>query len=325
MPYMVGKTSEIDKPMYLRQFGLPFEAIAYVFGRNPMYWYRIYLSLGRASIIGTTIKNPQKLPQHLVADEKHTWLAGKRVYLPTTVAKGCFLGVGFTESASVEALTKGYAEFQTEAHFLDPNYTPVTVNIDAWDGTQQAWRNLFPTVTLVLCFLHAVLKVQKGSPTYRNLRKKLKTKLWKAYKASKAAEFLKGIRLTLIWSKKHIKRKRTLSKMRKLCRRAAQFKVAYQFPMAHRTSNMVERLMNHQERLLYTMQYFHGDKKSARLYLRSMALIWNFHPYGARTRSEDSARISPFTDLNGFRYHEKWLHNLLIASSMNGRKTIQIS
>jgi hypothetical protein len=30
MPYMVGKTDEIDKPMYLRQFGVPFEAIAYV-------------------------------------------------------------------------------------------------------------------------------------------------------------------------------------------------------------------------------------------------------------------------------------------------------
>jgi len=56
MPYMVGKTDEIDKPIYLRQFGVPFEAIAYVFGRNPMYWYRIYLSLGRASIVGTTIK-----------------------------------------------------------------------------------------------------------------------------------------------------------------------------------------------------------------------------------------------------------------------------
>ena len=46
--------------------------------------------------------------------------------------------------------------------------------------------------------------------------------------------------------------------MRKLCGRAAQFKVAYQFPQAHRTSNMVDRLMNHQDRLLYTMQYFHG-------------------------------------------------------------------
>lgn len=320
MPYMVGKTDEIDKPMYLRQFGVPFEALAYVFGRNAMYWYRIYLSLGRASIVGTTIKDPQKLPQHLVADEKHTRLGKERVYLPTTVAQGCFLGVSFTESASAEALTEGYGEFQTEARLLDPDYAPITVNTDAWDGTREAWLNLFPTVTLVLCFLHEVLKIQKGSPTYRQLRKKLKTKLWKAYKASTAAKFLKGIRLTLIWSKKHIRRKRTLQKFRKLCRRAAQFTIAYQFPQAHRTNNMVDRLMNHQDRLLYTMHYFHGSTASAKLYLRSVALIWNFHPYGARTRLKSSERISPFSDLNGFRYHENWLHNLLIASSMNGRR-----
>ena len=130
------------------------------------------------------------------------------------------------------------------------------------------------------------------------MRKKLKTKLWKAYQATNATEFLKGVRLALIWSKKHIRRKRTLHKIRKLCRRAALFKVAYQFPQAHRTSNMIDLLMNHQDRLLYTMQYFHGDKESARLYLRSMALIWNFHPYGTRTRSQCSTRISPFSDLN---------------------------
>ena len=277
----------------------------------------------RASIVGTTIKDPEKLPQHLVADEKHTWLAGKRVYLPTTVAKGCFLGVGLTESASAEALTAGYGEFQREAHLLNPNYAPVTVNTDAWDGTQQAWLNLFSTVTLVLCFLHAVLKVQKGCPSYRNLRKKLKTKLWKVYKANTAAEFLKRLRLALIWSKKHIRKKRTLHKMRKLCRRAAQFKIAYRFPQAHRTSNMVDRLMNHQDRLLYPMQYFHGSTASARLYLRAMALVWNFHPYGAKTRSNCPERMSPFTDLNGFSYHDNWLHNLLIASSMNGRQTLQ--
>ena len=107
MPYMVGKTYEIDKPMYLRQFGVPFEALAYVFGRNPMYWYRIYLSLGRASIVGTTIKDPEKLPEHLVADEKHTWMCGRRVYIPTTAAKGCLLGVGLTEAADGVALTQG--------------------------------------------------------------------------------------------------------------------------------------------------------------------------------------------------------------------------
>ncbi len=111
--------------------------------------------------------------------------------------------------------------------------------------------------------------------------------------------------------------------MRTLCRRAAQFKIAYLFPQAHRTSNMVDRLMNHQDRLLYTMQYFHGTKESARLYLRSMAQRRNFHTLGARTRSNCSERISPFTELNGFSYHDNWLHNLLIASSMNGRKTLQ--
>ncbi len=62
MPYMVGKTDEMEKPMYLRRFGVPFDALAYVFGRNAMYWYRAYLSLGRASIVGTTIKDAQKLP-----------------------------------------------------------------------------------------------------------------------------------------------------------------------------------------------------------------------------------------------------------------------
>lgn len=172
MPYMVAKTDEIDKPMYLRQFGVPFEALAYVFGRNAMYWYRIYLSLGRASIVGTTIKKPQKLPQHLVADEKHTWLAGKRVYLPTTAAKGCFLGVSCTESASANALTEGYREFQTEAHLLNPNYAPVTVNTDAWDGTQQAWLALFPTVTKRVVFSSCCAESSKRESYLSQFKKK---------------------------------------------------------------------------------------------------------------------------------------------------------
>ena len=109
----------------------------------------------------------------------------------------------------------------------------------------------------------------------------------------------------------------------KLWQRVEQYAISYDHPNAHRTSNMLDRLMNHQDRLLYTMQYFHGSTTSARLYLRSMALVWNFHPYGARTRSNCPERMSPFTELNGFRYHDNWLHNLLIASSMNGRSSLQ--
>jgi hypothetical protein len=48
--------------------------------------------LGRPSIVGTTVRDPSKLPKHLVADEKHTWLEGEKVYVATTAAGGSILG-----------------------------------------------------------------------------------------------------------------------------------------------------------------------------------------------------------------------------------------
>ena len=56
MPYMIGRVEAVEKPLLLRRWGVPFDALAYVFGRDPMYWYRAYVSLGRASVVGTTIK-----------------------------------------------------------------------------------------------------------------------------------------------------------------------------------------------------------------------------------------------------------------------------
>jgi hypothetical protein len=58
--------------------------------------------------------------------------------------------------------------------------------------------------------------------------------------------------------------------------------------------------------------------QSARTQMLARALIWNFHPYGQRTKQAHPERHSPFAELNGFVYHENWLHNLLIAGSMNG-------
>ncbi len=43
-----------------------------------MYWYRLTQHLGRNSIIGTTLKDPDKLPEHLLADEKHRNLNGEK-------------------------------------------------------------------------------------------------------------------------------------------------------------------------------------------------------------------------------------------------------
>ncbi len=98
-----------------------------------------------------------------------------------------------------------------------------------------------------------------------------------------------------------------------------QFSVAYACPTAARTTKGIDRLMDYQDRVLYQMRYLHGTPEAASLAVRAMALQWNFHPYSVRAQSEGAKR-SPFEALNGFRYHDNWLHNLLSAASMGGRR-----
>jgi hypothetical protein len=42
LPYLVGRTEEVEKALYLRQWGVPVEALAYVFGRDARFWYRAW-------------------------------------------------------------------------------------------------------------------------------------------------------------------------------------------------------------------------------------------------------------------------------------------
>ena len=71
--------------------------------------------------------------------------------------------------------------------------------------------------------------------------------------------------------------------------------------------------MDYQDRQLYAMRYLHDFDGSAQLAVRSMALLWNFHPYAQGKRS------SPVNELNGFYYHEDWLQNCMIAASLQQR------
>ncbi len=71
---MTARVAEVEKPLFLMRFHVPSWAVADVFGRDAMYWYRLQQGLGRFSLVGTTVKSPQRLPADLVADEKHSWL-----------------------------------------------------------------------------------------------------------------------------------------------------------------------------------------------------------------------------------------------------------
>ena len=93
MPYMVGYTDEVEKALFLRRFDVPFWALTYVFGKNDDYWYRMENHFGRYNLVKTVVKSPDKLPVHLLADEKVTWLNGEKVAVATTVGNDCISGI----------------------------------------------------------------------------------------------------------------------------------------------------------------------------------------------------------------------------------------
>lgn len=316
LPYLAAKTDAVEKALYLRQWGVPFAALAYVFGRDAMFYYRAWLSLGRPTIVGTTVKQAAALPPHLLADEKHTWLKGQRHYVATTVGEGCLLGAAVVAEASTEALQAGYGEFLAEARALAPAYHPETVCTDGWKATREAWQGLVPTVTLLLCFLHSVLKIEKRCRGA--LRQQVRQMAWHVYQARNKGEFGQRVRRLREWARVQLSGA-VQEAVLKLCALQAQFQLAYDFPDAARTTNGIDRLMDYQDRVLYQMRYFHGTRESARLAARAMAVQWNFHPYSVRAQRQGTNR-SPFEALNGFQYHDNWLHNLFTAASMGGRR-----
>jgi hypothetical protein len=157
MPARVGRTEAVAKALSRRHWGVPFAALVSVCGRNAMDWYRAEMALGRPAIVGRTVQQPEKFPAHGLADEKPTWALGQEVSVPTTVGGGCILGAPVTDAASADALKAAYGACAQEACALAPTSSPKTVCTDGWEGTQRAWRSLFPTVCIMLCFLHAVV------------------------------------------------------------------------------------------------------------------------------------------------------------------------
>lgn len=208
-----------------------------------------------------------------MADEKHSWWWGERVYIAVTAAVGCFLGVSVTQSADAETLQQAYGEFQREAPQLNPTYCPESVNTDGWDATQQAWKALFPGITVVLCFLHLVLGMQQLCRRTCEVFKSVTDKLWHLYESHNRQQFAQRLRRLLEWANRtdNDLPDKARQKFLNLPNKAVQLKVTFDLPQAYRPSNHVDRLMNYQDRILYAMQYFHGTLDAAKQGLRAMA------------------------------------------------------
>ena len=96
--------------------------------------------MGRNSIVGTTVRSKNDLPEHVVGEEKHTKCRKKKTYLATTVANNCFFGISPAENASEAELTKAYGVFGRESTAIKPDYAPKTVTTDGFLATQNAWK-----------------------------------------------------------------------------------------------------------------------------------------------------------------------------------------
>jgi hypothetical protein len=319
MPYMTGRTQNVDDALFLRRFHVPCWAIAHVFGRDAMYWYRLEQGLGRFSLVGTTVKSPEHFPKDLVADEKHSGLQGERVSIATTAAQDCILGASVTPSASQVDLEKAYGVFASEAQAVDAAYAPETVNTDGWQATQGAWKALFTQITVILCFLHAFLKIRdQAAKTLGNACAQVQKRVWEAYYAPSKRAFSQRLRRLRAWAATALPDCGMKSRTLALCEKRDQFSKSYDHPQAQRTSNMVDRLMKFLDRAFFNAQYFHGMPDAAESRVRALALLWNFCPSSPETVRKYAGQACPAERLNGKRYANNWLENLLVCGSMNG-------
>jgi hypothetical protein len=313
LPYFCGTVDAVEKGMLLVSHDVPYHVVAACCGRNAMAWYRLETALGRNSVVGTTVRDPDALPRHLAADEHHAQLRGSDTYVAMTTGGGCVLGLALSNTASEVDLTAAYGQFRDEAAAVSADYAPATVNTDGWKATQAAWRALYPAVVVILCFLHGFLKIRdRGRKAIE-----LHGQVWEVYRATTATAFRAAMESLRQWCAARSWSGPIQEALEKLWGRTEEYVESYSHPGCHRTSNAVDRPMNALYRSLYADRTLHGHLATAESRLRGWALLRNFRPFEPQTRRRTGYQSASHR-LNKMKYHDNWLHNLYISASLGG-------
>ena len=293
MPYLTAHTAEVETPLFWRKFGVPFWALGQVYGRDPMFWYRLECQLGHFSIVGTTVRKA-KLPQHLVADEHHQSCDGQKIYIAITVTEGCCWGAEPAKTAGTDDLKAAYGVFQQEARDVVPDYAPTTVNTDGWKWTQAAWKALFPRVVLLLCILHGWLKIRDRAKHLGELFWEIGRRVWEAYRAPDRRSFGQRLRRLRQWASGRLSGV-VQEKVLDLCSKRTKWSLAYTHPDGHRTSNMLDRIMRRMNGYFDAGGHLHGSQEASRLHCRALGRCCGTSRPGAQPRPKRMAtgRVPP--------------------------------
>ncbi len=311
--YMTGTIDELENGLLLLSVRTPIWIVTQVCGKNDMFWQRLLERMGRNSLVGTTVRVKEQMPVHLAADEHHLKWRGVKGFLAMVAAKGCILAAALTKSADEEHLSEAYGQFEKEAHDVDSDWQPRSINTDGWQATRKSIIGLFPHVVLVLCFLHGFLKIRERCRKDHGLHERV----WNVYRAETEADFHSEMLELKSWSETAELRDPVKTALKKLFSHADDYAVSYSEADAYRTSNQVDRPMNRIGRSLYASRGLHGHQATSQRRLRAICLLENFRPFAPRSNTPREHQ-SPAHRLNDKAYHKNWLHNLQTSASMLG-------
>ncbi len=155
MGYMSGTVDELDSPLFLLSLGVPAWAITRVFGRNDLYWHRQVERLGRNSLVGTTVSSREGLPEHIAADEHHARALWSKRICGYDRWGWMYSRYGTTVREQMRRTSlKPMQTLKRKRHCLTIPTQLISVNTDGWTATKNAFLALFPTITVIRCFLH---------------------------------------------------------------------------------------------------------------------------------------------------------------------------
>lgn len=178
-------------------------------------------------MLGSLVKKGN-VPTHLASDEKMSSGGvplhnGKEVYIGLTSSQDgsplrLYLGAELSLTEDTVGLQESYQVFKTEAVNCEQNYCPLSVNLDGWKATNQAWKNLFPTITIVLCFLHAFLEIRDVGKSLKEKFYEIGGQIWAVYREKTKENFQKKIKELALWAELNvIDNERVKTKIKDLC------------------------------------------------------------------------------------------------------------
>ena len=195
MPYMTAHAADVEGPLFLRKFGVPFWALARVFGATrcpgiawsagwagPASWERPS-SRRCPSTCGRRASSSARWPEDL---HRHH---GRRRMLP---------GSGAGRGGGDRRVEGRLRVFKDEAR--DPRIRSQTVSTDGWKGTQAAWKVLFPKVVFLLCFLHGWLKIRDRAKHLKEQFAEISRRVWEAYHVPNRRSFAQRLRPLRQWA-----------------------------------------------------------------------------------------------------------------------------